>query len=337
MAAVHVVLPAGIDDPHRPSGGNVYDRRLLAGLAGHGWSLREHLVSGREALAAVLGALPDGSVVVVDGLVGSTEPEVLVPASQRLCVVVLLHMPRDGQEERAVLAAAAAVVTTSRWTRGVVLERYALDPGRVRVAEPGVDPGGLAPGTEHGGELLCIGPVTRAKGHDVLVDALASVADLSWRCTCVGARGLDPEFAGWLDGRARARGIAEGLLFTGPLSRADLDAAYAAADVLVTPSRAETWGMAVSEALAHGVPVLATLAGGLPEALGRGPGDVRPGVLVPVDDPTALGGALRRWLSDPDLRHSLRSAARLRRRTLPGWDRTTEAFSRVLHDLGAAA
>ena len=101
--------------------------------------------------------------------------------------------------------------------------------------------------------------------------------------------------------------------FTGPRTGADLAAAYAAADVLVLASRGETYGMVVTEALARGLPVIATAVGGLPEALGRGPGGDLPGLLVPPDDPAALAAALRRWLGEPDLRQRLRQSAAERR------------------------
>ena len=82
--------------------------------------------------------------------------------------------------------------------------------------------------------------------------------------------------------------------------------------------------MVVTEALARGVPVLATDVGGVPEALGHG------GLLVPPGDPEAFGAALRRWLEDASLRERLRRAARERRATLPGWDDTASAVATAL-------
>ncbi len=95
-------------------------------------------------------------------------------------------------------------------------------------------------------------------------------------------------------------------------------------------SRAETYGMVVTEALARGIPVVASGVGGVPEALGRGPDGTRPGLLVPPGDATALGAALRCWLEDAGLRRSLRMAARERRQALTGWDDTAARISRVL-------
>ena len=314
VTEVHVIAPEGIDDPARPSGGNTYDRRVCAGLAALGWTVHEHAVGD---LAGVLAGIPDGAVVLVDGLIAA--PEAIVPEAGRLRQVVLLHMPLGDQ--RVVLAAAAAVVVTSEWCRRRLEELYGVS---AHVAEPGVDAAGLAAGTAAGDALLCVAAVTPVKAHDVLLDALATVGDLPWRCTCVGSLDRDPVFAGEVRRRAPDR-----VRFTGPRTGAELDRAYAEADLLVLPSRAESYGMVVTEALARGVPVIATDVGGVSEALGHG------GLLVPPEDPAALGAALRRWLCEPELREGLRGAARERRASLRGWEVTTAEVAGVLREATA--
>jgi glycosyltransferase involved in cell wall biosynthesis len=344
VTSVHVVMPDGVDDPARPSGGNAYDRRICAGLVATGWTVHEHAVAGswpapdvaaEKALIAVIASIPDAAVVLIDGLIASIVPSVLVPEARRLLLVVLVHMPLDDARECAVLSAARAVVTTSSWTREWLLDRYALQPDQVHVAAPGTDAAALAPGTADGSELLCVAAVTPHKGHDVLLAALAMIADQRWRCVCVGAIDRDPEFVQQLRGRAESAGIGDRVCFTGPRTGDGLERAYAAADVLVLASRAETYGMVVAEALARGVPVVATAVGGLPEALGRTTDGRRPGLLVSPDDPRALAAALGSWLRNAGLRQRLRDAARERRRSLPDWSETTARLARVL--TGAAA
>ncbi len=327
MTDVHLVVPEGIDDPSRPSGGNTYDRRIAGGLTALGWAVHEHAVSG-ATLARAIGTLPDGAMVLLDGLIASAEPAALVPHARRLRQVVLMHMPLGDRSpaargpEREVLAAAAAVITTSEWTRRRLEELYALP---AHVAEPGVDAAGLAPGSAAGDALLCVAPVTREKGHDVLLDALATATQESWRCACVGSLNRDPAFADEVRRRADGR-----IRFEGPLTGAALERAYAAADLLVLPSHAETYGMVVTEALARGLPVIASDVGGVTEALGHGHDGTRPGLLVPPGDPAALGAALRSWLGDARLRGRLRAAARERRASLRGWPATTSVVAGVL-------
>jgi glycosyltransferase involved in cell wall biosynthesis len=333
QGTVHIVVPEGIDDPARPSGGNFYDRRVCDGLTEAGWDVREHGVTP-ESLGTTIGRLPDGALVVVDGLIASRAAAVLVPAALRVRLVVLMHMPVGDPQEAAVVSAADAVLTTSAWTRSNLLHRYPLDAARVVAAPPGAELADVVPGTAVGGELLCVAAVAAHKGHGDLVDALVSLTDLPWRLTMVGTLDRDPEFVRRLRKRATAAGIADRMIFRGPLIGAELNAAYAGADVLVLPSRGETYGMVVTEALARGLPVIASSVGGVPEALGR-VGPIRPGLLVPAGNRAALSAALCRWLGDEDLRQRLRHAARARRRTLTGWSATAHRVGRVLTKVAA--
>lgn len=341
---VHVVLPADVDDPDRPSGGNRYDRRVCRGLAADrpvyeiavpgSWPLPSR--TSREALATALAEVPDGGVVLLDGLVACGVPDVLVPESGRLRLVVLVHLsladergaaPELDARERTTLHAAAAVVATSAWTARRLEERHGLPAGTVHVVPPGTDPAPLAPGTGGGGGLLCVGSLTPTKGQDLLVDALAEVADLRWTATLTGPLGRNPEFAGYVRGSVTAHGLAGRVTLTGPRTGDLLAATFAAADLLVVPSRAESYGMVVGEALARGIPVLATAVGGLSEALGRTVSGAVPGLLVPRSE---LAPSLRRWLGDAAVRNDLRAAALERRDTLATWESTVRSLAEVL-------
>jgi glycosyltransferase involved in cell wall biosynthesis len=350
LTVAHFVVPDGIDDPARPSGGNAYDRHVSRGLGALGWSVHEHAAPGGwprpdphalSALAGVVQRIPDGAVVLIDGLVASAAPDVLVPVAGRSRLVVVVHMPlgdRPAEDaadevrarERTVLEAAAAVVTTSQWSARRLLSLYPLAPERVHVAEPGVDRAELSRGTAHGGELLCVAAVTFEKGHDVLVEALLSLREHSWRCRCVGSVDRDPAYVDGLRGQALSGGLDGRVSFPGPRTAADLDRSYIASDLVVLPSRAETYGMVITEALARGLPVVATEVGGVTEALGYGAGGVRPGLLVAPEDPAALAAALRTWLADAALRARLRRAAHERRKSLCGWSATASALATVL-------
>jgi glycosyltransferase involved in cell wall biosynthesis len=349
---VYVVVPDGIDDPARPSGGNTYDRQLLRELGSQGWSAHERAVVGFwgrpdaasfAALEGTLRQIPDDTVVLIDGLIASTAPEVLVPQASRLRLIVLVHMPLGhrpadddaSRRERAVLEAAAATVTTSAWARRRLIELYDLPADRVRVAEPGTEAAEPASGTDGAEALLCIGAVTFEKGHDILLEALESIAAFPWHCTCVGSLDRDPTFVGSLRRRALDTGLGERMSFVGSRTGADLDRTYASADLLVHASRAETYGLVATEALARGLPIIATEVGGLPEALGEGAAGTPPGLLVEPENPGALADALSAWLGDAELRERLRRAAGERRESLPRWSTTASDVAKVLAEASA--
>jgi len=347
VTAVHVVVPDGIDDPAQPSGGNAYDRQICRALAETGWPVHVHAVPGSwprpdaaayAALAEIVQRIPDGALALLDGLVASTAPQLLVPQANRLRLVALVHMPlgqgtadtETRMREDAVLSAAASVVTTSAWSRRALLDLYSLPADRVHIAEPGVDPAPLSRGTTTGGALLCVAAVIPGKGHDVLLDALATMTDLSWDCLCVGSTDRKPVFTESLKRRVSDDGLGDRVYFAGPRAGGELDRTYASADLLVLPSRSETYGMVVTEALAHGLPVVASDVGGVAEAVGHGAGGIRPGRLVPADDANALAAALRAWLGDAELRFTWRCAARERRASLTRWSTTTSVLAAVL-------
>ncbi len=146
-----------------------------------------------------------------------------------------------------------------------------------------------------------------------------------------------PRFAEEVRAAAARAGLGERVRFAGPVTGAALDAVRADADLFVLPSRAEPYGMVVTEALARGVPVVASDVDGIPEALGRAPDGARPGLLVPPGDPAALASALRSWLTSPMLRAELRRAAVARRARLAGWDRTVELVAGALDAAERAA
>jgi glycosyltransferase involved in cell wall biosynthesis len=291
-------------------------------------------------LARVVSAVPDGATVLIDGLIASPSAAQLLPHADRLRMTVLLHMPlvtaldthydaNTQRSEQAVLRAVTGVVVTSDWTRQQVLTRYAIPARQVHVAQPGVERV-ATPARPVPGHLICVGVLSHHKGQDILVEALANLAERDWHCVLAGSLDRDPDFVDQLRARIMNLHYGHRVQLAGVLTSAALSHAYSTADLLVAPSRSETYGMTVTEALAHGLPAIAADVGGLPEALGCAADGTRPGQLVPPGDPDALAAALEDWLGDDHLRHRLRAAAGQRRPTLRGWDQTTQEIASAL-------
>jgi glycosyltransferase involved in cell wall biosynthesis len=340
-------------DPETPTGGYVYDARLRAAAGAAGMSLPLLPLTGGfpdpsaadidRALAALARA---DAPLLIDGLALGTLPGAAI-AALPVPVIALLHHPlgletgltparRDAMlaVEAAALAACAHVITTSRTTADTAAELLGVPRAKLTVAAPGLD---RAPAARRAGRpamILGVGTISRRKGWDVLVEALAQMGDLAWRCTILGPDDREPATAAALRARiARMEGadprLAGRLRLTGALDRAALDAAYQGADIFCLPSRYEGYGMVATEAMAHGLPVIVSAAGALPEAVGDA------GLLVPPDDPGALAAALRRLLTDTDEADRRAAASHARAAALPGWDATAAIVAGVLRSHGA--
>ncbi|AXB44634.1 glycosyltransferase family 4 protein [Amycolatopsis albispora] len=342
MSVLHVVLPGDVADPRVPSGGNTYDRRVCDGLRALGWQVRETAIDGSwpepddvacDRLAALLTGLPAGALVLLDGLVAAGVPEIVTAHAGRLRLVVLVHLPLVVERpaldrlERTTLHEVGAVVATSEWAAGQLAAHHGL--GHVHAVPPGTDPAPVASGTDGVRQLLCPAAVTPRKGQDLLFRALAELDGLDWHCRCVGTLDRNPAYVTEVAELAAASGLGERIELPGPRSGADLDAEFDRADLVVLTSRAETFGMVVTEALARGIPVLTTDVDALPDTLGRAPDGTVPGLLAPPE-PDALAKALRAWLTDADLREHLREAAFARRSMLALWDHTARQLAGVL-------
>jgi glycosyltransferase involved in cell wall biosynthesis len=328
---VWLIVPDGIDDADRVSGGNLYDRQLRQGLASRGWTVRTVTVADEAtAFDAIVGIAADG-IALIDGLVAGWAPRAIEVAAARIPVVIIAHMISAAfpgavagivDSESRALRAASTIIATSEWTAGELVRTGMTVRDRIAVAPPGTREATLVRGADHRA-LLCVGTIAPHKGQDVLLAALELLADREWYCTLVGSQTVDPRFADQI--RATARRFGDRVRMPGLLHGAALDRAYRRAGLLVAPSRTESFGMAVVDARGLGLPILASAVGGLPEASSGG------GVmLVPPDEPRALADALDQWLTEPALRSALQLRAELGSSTVPRWVDTIDQVDRVL-------
>jgi glycosyltransferase involved in cell wall biosynthesis len=217
--------------------------------------------------------------------------------------------------ERVGLRQAAAVIATSEATAETLRRDYDVPTERLVVAPPGTDP--APPAARLGSHILSLGSVTPRKGHDVLVAALGRVTHLPWRCTIAGSLDRAPGTVVDLRAQIAAAGLGARITLAGEVE--DAGALYADADLFVLASRHEGFGMAYTEAMMRGLPVIGTLAGAIPSIV-----PAEAGALVPPDDPAALAKAIARLLTDPAARDAASAAALQAAMHLPRWEDTVE-------------
>ena len=333
------------------TGGYAYDRRMMTELGDLGWridllDLGEGFPWPDEVTRATaqsrLLAMPAGRSIVVDGLALGVLPETASQLAGRNPLLALVHHPLALEwglsvkqadalraSERAALAAVQGVVVTSAATARLVASDYGVPAERIAVARPGSDPAPMSHGSQDGVvRLLSVGAIVPRKGFDVLITALATLTDLSWRLTIAGDRTRDRNAAARLDADIARHALGDRIAAPGAVSPQRLAALYAEADVFVLASHFEGYGMAYAEAVAHGLPVIGTSAGAIPDTV---PPDA--GLLVDPGDSFALAKALRRVIGDAGLRRRLASAARAAAPQLPTWRHSAEIFARALEAL----
>jgi glycosyltransferase involved in cell wall biosynthesis len=332
------------------TGGYEYDRRVIAAMRTLGWTVdvaelaAEFPNPTRAALldvSSVLSAIADGTVVVVDGLAFGAMPEQAAREAHRLRFVALVHMPlaaaigldhetaaRYEASERRALGFAAGVVVTGRSTVAAV-RALGVPSERIALVEPGTDPAPIARGSgDQTTHLVCIAALTRGKGHLQLVEALAHVASRGWRLTCAGSLDRDPEAAERVRSAILAHGLEEHVTLAGELGAGGVADLLDRADAFVFATLGETYGMAVAEALARGLPIVSTRTGGIPELVGAG--DSAAGLLVEPGDVEGLGAALTHVIADASARRRFADNARVARNRLPTWDDAGRAMARAL-------
>jgi glycosyltransferase involved in cell wall biosynthesis len=332
-----------------PTGGYAYDRRMIAELAALGWrtdvlNLGEGFprptADTRAAACARLAALPSAAPIVIDGLAFGVLPEAAKKMQASHLLVALVHHPLALESglsadeaaglhvsERVALAAARRVVTTSAATARLLTADYCIASERLSVVEPGTDRGDARPRkNDDAVALLAVGAVVERKGYDLLVAALAKLKHLSWRLVIAGDHGRSPEAFRRLEADIAWFGLADRITLLGAVSAQQLASLYATSDLFVLPSRFEGYGMAFAEAIAHGLPVIGTTAGAIPQTVPAGAG-----ILVRPDDVDALASALRRLIENPHERERLAAGARAA--TFPSWKEQAALFAGVLDRL----
>jgi glycosyltransferase involved in cell wall biosynthesis len=337
-----------------PTGGYAYDRRMMAELGELGWQidlldLGDGFPSPSDVTHAAartrLLAVPAGRAIVIDGLALGVLPEIASELAGRNPLLALVHHPlalESGltaeraeslrRSERAALASVRGVIVTSAATARLVISNYGVPAERVSVARPGSD---RVPPARTGSEfrdgaikLLSVGAVVPRKGFDVLLAALATLAELPWRLTIAGDLTRDRDTAMQLEADVAHHGLQDRIITLGAVSPECLAALYIDADAFVLASYFEGYGMAYAEALAHGLPVIGSDAGAIPDTV---PPDA--GLLVPPGDVAAFAQALRSVICDAELRQRLAHGARAAALRLPSWRQSAEIFSRALERL----
>jgi glycosyltransferase involved in cell wall biosynthesis len=345
-------VPGSLDTP---TGGFAYDKRIIEELRALGWWIdvvdlgvtfpHPDRAARQTALGRLL-ALPDGLPIVIDGLAFGAMAGEARSLCDRYPLVALVHHPLALEtgidaataemlraSERTALGCARTVIVTSEPTATIVVRDYAVPRGRVTVISPGVDrPAVLGQSRRHRDivELLAVGAITSRKGHDLLIEALAGLKALPWRLTIAGDTTRSATALASLQDTIVKAQVKDRVVIAGAVSNEELAEFYADADVFVLASQFEGYGMVFGEAVAQGLPIVATAVGAAGEIV---PPDA--GILVAPDNVEALGDALQLVIEDADARERMAIASRQGAERLSTWHQSAQQFAATLERLAA--
>jgi glycosyltransferase involved in cell wall biosynthesis len=336
------------------SGGYEYDRRLLETLGRAGVEAVHCALPGRfpdpreadleAALAAIAGQLQKGDAVLIDGLAFGAMPAAALQRIQAplialchhpLCLETGLSPERAAQlreSETGALALATRVIVTSPHTGALLAQEFSVPAEKITVAPPGVDPAPRARGSSGPPSLLAVGALIPRKAFDLLVEALSRLTDLDWRLRIVGSASASPPTAAALRALIAAEGLAPRIELTGEVAPERLARAFDEADLFVSASLYEGYGMALAQALARGLPIVTTTGGAAAETVSDSAA-----LKIAPNDVDALAAALRQAIGDSRLRAEFAEASWRAGQALPRWEETAAIVARVAVEAGKGA
>jgi glycosyltransferase involved in cell wall biosynthesis len=324
------------------TGGTIYDAEVVRGLASAGDDVQvvslDEGATGEQLARRLRGSAAD--VVVGDELCFRQ----LGPAYRALGggarrVLLVHHLTawetelapevrrKALAEEREAIDASERIVATSQTTRARLLAECAPRAG-IDVVLPGADRLALAVATREGtGEVrfAFVGSIVPRKRALELVRAFAGGAHENGRLTLVGSTARDVAYVAEVREAIARLGLGARVEMSGEVDEAGVSQALADAEVLVMPSSLEGYGIAATEAIRAGVPVIATRAQGLEEALAP-----CPDATMFADDEPALAAALARFADDASLRAGMTAAARAASPRMPTWSACAAQFRAAL-------
>ena len=334
------------------TGGYAYDRKIIALLPHFGIEVETRRLAesfpfpnDNELHQAVSCIAKDrnGAIVMIDGLAFGAMPEAIVKAIGAP-IVGLVHHPLAYESglsetlqktlhnsEQQALALADRVIATSRTTAKALEADFNVLSQKILVAEPGTEraPRASGSGAPNGRfDLLAVGAVVPRKAYDVLINALSEIADLNWHLRIVGAMDRAPDTMADLRAQIMRLHLEQRIEWIGECPPEQLEPLYQKADVFIMASHYEGFGMALTEAMAHGLPIISTTGGAAAETI-----EDSAALKIPPGDAKAMARALRQLILDPSQRLKLSDAAWAAAQRLTQWSDSARLIAEALHSL----
>lgn len=330
------------------TGAIVFDTKLGAELSASGRAVSFVPVAGRHpwpddqsrqsAAACLTAARASGDRIVIDGFCLYAFAD-LAADLQVAEAIGVIHHPMSGEPhlntaqrdfyaatEARLLPMLARIAAPSDAVAAQIITLPGINAAGVTVITPGLPDAPRSMGSDGAGcHLLAVASLIPRKGFETVLKALQPLQDLDWHLTICGDQTIDPAHSASLLALADTPGLAGRVTFTGPCAAAAFEALWQSADIFVSGSSYEGYGMAVAEAVRRGLPLAVTKGAAAPAVIPEGGS-----IIVEPGDATQLSKGLRRLIFDPAARRVLSDAAWNAGRALPSWTAQAERFASLL-------
>jgi glycosyltransferase involved in cell wall biosynthesis len=331
-------------DIHSLTGGYLYNMNIMEGLEQNGYSVNiigtDWPWDNKPELEKIsrfhFEKLVAGSCILIDSLVLSLLRREVQEFSDKLIFVGMIHLPAsysissDGYgklsgEELLALHQMRQVIVTGQFTFDLLCNA-GLNPAGIRVVEPGTD---QFPQKTHykpvPSELLCIANYSPIKAQDILIRSLNRITDRDWTLHLYGDKDRDKEYSAMVNSLIKEFHLKKRVIMHGIAGRDEITAIFLDADLFVMPSLFESYGMALTESLAHGIPVVTTRTGNIPVTVPAGMG-----IFVEPGNEQQLADAIRSLLDDPAKYTSLCADASQYHLRARSWEQAVTEFEMII-------
>jgi glycosyltransferase involved in cell wall biosynthesis len=331
------------------TGGHLYHQRLAQAAPAQKVALKIVALPHRPFLPSLLSdpklnpVLAEGDAVLVDSLVAAPLARPSRSLTQRTALIAIVHQQPGGADHGPLRARVQARLDLALYGRcrlviasssfladllagaGLHSPVVVIPPGRAEMTR-----GTLALHLRQGRDaaVVCVSNWTRNKSIDLLLEAIARLDSQMATLHLVGNPDVEPSVGRQLRARIARDDLRDRVVVHGSLPSDEVAAVLAAADVFAHPSRHEAYGLAISEAMAAGLPVVAFRVDNVPLLVRDGVD----GILLRYADVAGLAAALAVLIRDGERRRRLGDAARASAMRRPTWEQTTEqVFAAIRH------
>ena len=344
---IHFLIP---EDINLLKGNYVYNKRIAEGLKAIGHQVIIQQLpddfpfpsdTSLQQCRQIMGAIPQAEPVIIDNLVFGVIPDILKDFYLQKPIVALVHITLSADPnltayqremvlslEKKAQKYAKKFIVSSSYTANL-LTAAGIEKNQINVIIPGVDnypQKKIYPGKPS--KLLSIANFTRNKGYMTLMKALTALKNKDWELHCYGNLNFDKEYVDELQMIIRRNGLKEKVWLHGPVSGKELSDVYLNADLFIHASNFETYGMAVAEALAHGIPVITSTGGGICETV-----PVKMGQFFNPGDVYVLQTIIEELLENPQLYKTLYTEASTYHNQVHTWQKSLESFELTLKEV----